>query len=244
MEFDTPLICLNAQIMKNRLFVFSFVFLFSFSAFTDSYSGASENAEIIVRSPVWVFLETEPGSFTEEKKEKSIPPKAALNELSRYILSAMTYGLKFSYTPYDKTRGVKEFFELAPIVQIETDDKNIFITSITLKYPFYYCWAEYRIPENKTARLQFWKSISHKTIKGRGSGERSDELDGVYTAYAEAAKNAVREYARKFTKNKPKEITGELLIKSNPRLYVESGLFKAEVEFYLNIEKIIPYTVF
>lgn len=230
--------------MKKTFFFFCFSFFLTLSICADTYSGLSPETAVIVRSPVWVFLETVPGTFDDSPPQENLPPKAALNALSRYILSGMVYGWKFSYTPYDKKRNVQEFFELTPIFQIEKNDKNVFITDVTIKYPFCYCWAEYRMPESRAIRLEFWKSISHKTVKGRGAGERSDELNGVYTAYTEAAKNAVREYARKFIKNKPKEILGELLIKSNPRLYIESGLFKAELELYLHIEEIISYKFF
>ena len=230
--------------MKKTFFFFGFSFFLSLSICADTYSGTSSETALIVRSPVWVFLETEPGTFDDKPPKQNIPPKEALNELSRYILSGMIYGWKFSYTPYDKKRNVQEFFELMPIFQIEKNDKNFFITDVEIKYPFCYCWAEYGIPESKAIRLEFWKSISHKTVKGRGMGERSDELKGVYNAYTEAAKNAIREYARKFVKNKPKEISGEMLIKNNPRLYIESGLFKAELELYLHIEEIISYNFF
>lgn len=230
--------------MRKTFFFFGFSFFLSLLICADTYSGGSAEKAVIVRSPVWVFLEPVPGSFDDSPAKEITPPKEALKELSRYILAGMVYGWKFSYTPYDKKRNVQEFFELTPIFQIEKDDKNVFITDVEIKYPYCYCWAEYGIPESEAIRLEFWKSISYKTVKGRGTGDRSDELKGVYDAYSEAAKNAVREYARKFIKNKPKEISGEMLIKNNPRLYIESGLFKAELELYLHIEKVISYQFF
>lgn len=229
--------------MKKLAFWCSLLFCSVF-AYPDSYSGASKDEALIVRAPVWVFLEPEPGAFTEEKKSEFLPPKKALKELSAYVLSGMTYGWKFSYTPYDKKRAVEELFELKPVYPINSEDERLFLTDIKIKYPYCYCWAEYRIPTKNAMRLKAWKSVSHKTAKGRGIGSRSDELKGVYNAYTEAVKNAIREYARKILKNKPKEIKGEILIKSNPRIYVESGLFKAELEIYLNITQIVPYALF
>lgn len=229
--------------MKKSFFLCCLLFCSVF-AYPDSYSGSSKDEALIVRAPVWVFLEPEPGTFTEEKKAEFVPPQKALKELSAYVLSGMTYGWKFSYTPYDKKRAVKEFFELKPVYLINSEDERLFLTDIKIKYPYCYCWAEYRIPIEKSMRLKTWKSVSYKTVKGEGTGSRSDELKGVYDAYTEAVKNAIREYARKILKNKPKEIKGEILIKSNPRIYVESGLFKADLEVYLNITQIIPYVLF
>ncbi len=223
-----------------------FVLLFFAGLFlcADSYSGSSEEAAVIVRAPIWVFLEPHPGSFSQEDAAEFLPPREALSEVSTYVLSGMTYGWKFSYVPSDKKRGVKEIFELEPVHKIEKNDKRMKFTDIRIKYPYCYCWTEYGIPEAEAGRLQARKSVTYKTVKGRGAGSRFDELKGVYDAYTQAVKNAVREYARKILKNKPKEISGEILIKSNPRLYVESGLFKAELELYLEITQTVPYTVF
>lgn len=247
--------------MNKSVFIFAFIFLLSLMSVADSYSGASENSSLIVRSPIWVFTEPIPGNFKsndankikvpdlQDKNSHSpvpkyLPTKQAMQELASYLLSGMCYGWKFSYTPYDKTRAVNEFFELAPITKIDLDDKRLVITEPKFKYPFLYCWAEYHMSENQASHLKFWHSVSHKTITGRGSGNRFDELKGVYTAYTEATKNAIREYARKIVKNKPKQITGSVLIKKNPRLFVESGLFNAELNLYIQIDNITPYTIF
>lgn len=227
-----------------RFVLFGLLFCIGMFLYSDSYSGSSAEEAVIVRAPVWVFLEPQPGSFSQEKAAEFLPPREALSELSRYVLSGMTYGWKFSYAPYDKKRRVQEFFELTPVYEIAKNDKGVVFTDIKVEYPYCYCWTEYRIPEERAERFKAHRSIIYKTVKGRGTGDRFDELKGVYNAYTEAVKNAVREYARKILKNKPKEITGEVLIKSNPRLYVESGLFKAELELYLNISETVPYTVF
>lgn len=218
------------------------LFLLGLTLYAESYSGSSESEALIVRAPVWVFLDEAPKRLDEENAGTFKPPQEAVLELSSYILSGMTYGLDFSYTPYDRKRKVKEFFELEPVFKLTGE--NIKITDVRLKYPYCYSWAEHRIPESYTMRFKLWTKNAHKTIKGRGQGDRFAELEGVYTAYTEAVKNAVREYARSFIKNKPKEIRGSVLIKSSPRLFVESGLFKAELELYIQIHEIIKYTVF
>ena len=81
-------------------------------------------------------------------------------------------------------------------------------------------------------------------MKGVGEGLRKNETEGVKTAYINAIKKAIKEHVRKSEKNKPKEIIGEVLIKNSPRLFCSSGLFKAEVELYINIKEIVPYTAF
>jgi hypothetical protein len=45
-------------------------------------------------------------------------------------------------------------------------------------------------------------------------------------------------------KNKPKEITGELLLRDNPRLFPDEGLFIAEVRTVIHIESVVPYRLY
>lgn len=210
----------------------------------DSYSGNSDKEAAVLRAPVWVFLEPQPGTMTEEERGRFIPPRKALKELSMYLLSGMTYGWKFSYVPGDKTRAVKEFFEIQPIHSISDNDTRLKMTDLKAKYPYFYCHAEYGISAAEKYRMDSWKSVNYRAVKGRGSGARKLELDGVYAAYKEAAKNAVRSYGRKLEKNKPRSIEGELMIRKNPRLFIEAGNFIAELEMYISIREIVKYTNF
>ena len=89
-----------------------------------------------------------------------------------------------------------------------------------------------------------WFRIGSVTAKGSGSAERKREIEGVRQAYREAALAAIRGHLRKALKNKPQCVSGEMLIKDNPRLYASSGLFTAELTVCVNITEIIPYEVF
>ncbi len=204
--------------MKKNLILFVLFFVLSFAVFANSYTGSSDEDAFILRAPVWVFIEPEPGYFTEEKRAEFLPPKKAVFELSRFVLSGMAYGWKFSYMPYDKKRGVKEVFELIPIKKIPKNNPAVRVRAVDVKYPYCYCWVEYRLPTAYQARYDFWKKSYYKVIKGRGKGERSDELAGV--------------------------IRGEILIKESPRLFVASGYFKAELELYLNLIEVVPYKIY
>lgn len=197
----------------------------------------------VTRIPVWVFLETTPGA-TNENARASMPPKKALKEVSSFLLSGLVFGWEFSYTPYDKRRNVDEYFEIKPKYEIAITDEALTITDLTAAYPYLYCYAEYQADELVTKRQHTWKSISYKTVQGSGAGERSDEVKGIYDAYINATKDAVRRYARTITKNKPREVRGQLLIRNNPRLFMTSGRFNASLEMYIYMEKIIPYEVF
>lgn len=212
--------------------------------YADSYSGADSTEARIIRAPVWVFLEPQPGVMDSSEQGPQLPLRQALTELSRTVLEGMTFGWRFTYTPFDKQRQVAEVFELVPIQPIDSSDTRLSLTELRAQYPYLYCWAEYRISDAMTRRWAEWKTIAAITAKGRGSADRKQELDGIRQAYREAAKSAVRGYLRKNLKNKPQRVTGEMLIRDNPRLYASGGKFTAELTVFLSIKEVIPYEAF
>lgn len=231
--------------MKFRTIGF-FVFFLSTASFlhADSYSGSEAGEALIIRAPVWVFLEPQPGVMDNDTQVTRLPPRKAIAELSKTIMEGMVYGLRFSYTPFDKRRAVAEEFELEPLQSILSNDSRLSVTELRLQYPYLYCWAEYRVTDAIALHRTEWIRINYVSAKGSGSAERKLEIEGVRQAYRDAALAAVRGYLRKNIKNKPKSVSGEMLIKDNPRLYVSGGKFTAELTVYLHIREVIPYEVF
>lgn len=212
--------------------------------YADSYEGAHPNEACIVRAPVWVFLEPQPGVMDNDEQGPRMPPLKALYAVSKTIMEGMVYGWRFSYTPFDKRRGIAEEFELIPLKSISVDDSRLSITDLRVLYPYLYCWAEYRITDAIALHRTEWICVTYISAKGSGSAERKREIEGVRSAYKEAALSAIRSYLRKNIKNKPKTVRGEMLIKSNPRLYVSGGKFTAELTVYLHIKEVVPYEIF
>lgn len=227
-----------------RICCFSFLLCAASLLYGDSYSGADTNEALIIRAPVWVFLESQPGVMDDDMQGTRLPPRQALTELSKTVMEGMVYGWKFSYTPFDKRRQVEEEFELIPLQTIPSNDSRLSVTELRPQYPYLYCWAEYRVSGAAALHRTEWIRINYITAKGSGSAERKMEIDGVRQAYREAALAAVRGYLRKNIKNKPKSVSGEMLIKDNPRLYVSGGKFTAQLTVYLYIKEVIPYEVF
>lgn len=200
--------------------------------------------ESTLNAPVWVYLETVPGTLTAEEIQTKIPPIQELYEMSRFIVSGMLYGWKFSYTPPDKTRAVTEYFELSPIESIASNDPSFTLSEIRPKYPVLFCWARYTLNDSQKRRLMYWDSIVFKNGGGTGRGERTDEIQGIKNAYTNAIMQAIREQARSIEKNKPKEIRGEVKLKESPRLFSDQGYFVATVRVRINVLEIVPYHVF
>ncbi|UTC51909.1 hypothetical protein E4N65_03130 [Treponema sp. OMZ 855] len=227
-----------------KLSFFFFLLCAASFLYADSYSGSGINDALIIRAPVWVFLESQPGVMDNDIQGTRLPPRKALSELSKTIMEGMVYGWKFSYTPFDKRRAVAEEFELEPLQSIHSNDSRLSVTELRPQYPYLYCWAEYRVTDAIALHRTEWVRINYITGKGSGSAERKLEIEGIRQAYRNAALAAVRGYLRKNIKNKPKTVHGEMLIKDNPRLYVSSGKFTAELTVYLYIKEVIPYEIF
>jgi len=197
----------------------------------------------ILRAPVWIYLEPVPGTFSEPPAEKN-PPIEEINEIARFILSGMAAGWSFSYVPSDRRRNVQEEFTLSPVLPLQEADPRFSMDSLTPAYPRLTCWAQLTVDEAIARRLRYWDSIRFLPGKGRGSGERTAESAGIQEAYTNAVLNAVRTIARGMEKNKPKEITGEVLLREGPRLFADEGRFVAEVRVLVNVREIVPYTLF
>jgi hypothetical protein len=204
---------------------------------------ASETVQTI-RAPIWVYLETVPGSRSPEEAKKAKPPIQELDDLARFIMGGMVYGWKFSYTPSDKTRKVEESFSMEPLGIIARNDPHFSLTELVPDYPRLYCWAQFNVDETLARWTSYWGSVLFKSARGQGRGERSQEAAGIRTAYENAVKQAVRDHERKLEKNKPKEIQGEVLLRDSPRLFVDEGWFVADVRLTVNIREIIPYSTF
>ena len=117
-----------------RAFLFLILVFFTFSSII------SESARE-KRAPVWVFLETVPGSLTAEEQKTKLPPIQELDNVARFVMGGMIYGWKFTYTPSDLTRKVNEYFELSPIKEIDKNDPRFAISGITAEYPRLSCTA-------------------------------------------------------------------------------------------------------
>lgn len=227
-----------------KICCYTFMFCAASFLYADSYSGSEVGEALVIRAPIWVFLEPQPGVMDNDTQGTRLPPRQALIALSTTIMEGMVYGWKFFYTPFDKRRAVAEEFELEPLQSIPAGDNRLSVTELRPQYPYLYCWAEYRVTDAIALHRTEWVRINYITAKGSGRAERKFEIDGVRQAYRSAALAAVRGYLRKNIKNKPKSVCGEMLIKDNPRLYVSGGKFTAELTVYLDIKEVIPYEVF
>ncbi len=200
--------------------------------------------ERMVRFALWASTDAYPGIETAGKTELDLPAKK-IGELAPFILAGMVYGWKFEYVPYDKARGVQEFFEFTPIQELNAEEiKSINYTKPWIEDSVLNCWVEYRRTDNQIHSYRGWQSVLHPKIRGEGYAKISEGFDGIQKACAEALKLAVRNYERKWIKTKPKEISGIVFMREPPKIGVDAGRYKVSLDFFMETDKIIEYKTF
>ncbi len=211
----------------------------------------------VIRFAVWAQRDAIPGFFDEAKDENretavgdsdkkimQVPIKR-IREICPFIITGMTYGWKFDYTPYDKARNVDEFFGMEPVQELNEEQLKM----IHYELPWFqderlWCWVKFeRTAELKRIFLS-WQQIGNPRIRGQGYAPLIDGFEGIYEASVDALKNAVREYERKLIKNKPKEISGSVIICEPPTIGIDHGKYKITLDFFMECDRIIQYETF
>ena len=164
--------------------------------------------------------------------------------IAPFFMAGMISGWSFDYVPFDKTRRVTEVFEWSEDVPF---DQNV--NPVTYKAPVVQddrllCWAYCDRTPVQQLEFRRWKSVNLPKVQGKGSAPVENGFDGIKEACANAIKDAVRTYWRIYEKNKPKEILGTVLLIGEPRVYIYEGQYVADLEFFLETDRIVRYTYY
>lgn len=176
---------------------------------------------------------------TEEAQRRAL-------EEARGILSGMIYGYRFRYTPGDSVRQIAEEFSLAPVAEILWGDPNLKIADVWIKDSLLFVKVTYRLEDFQSSRRRAWSSNSVEFSSGVGSYSvfTATSPEGKQNALREALKNAVREALRPVVFNKPREVTGEILIWNPPDTVIQSGTYTTRADVKLRVKEIRPYSLF
>lgn len=206
----------------------------------------SSDSTNILRVSMWASIDPKPGSDYAKNPSSSLYGYAVseLKKVAPFVFSGMIYGWKFTYTPYDKTRKVEEFFDFSVIQEINKKDPRLSYKDPWFESNRVNVFVEYNRDESMMLRRNHWESVIYPKISGIGRASISLGAEGIEMACKEALKEAVRTYAQTIIKNKPKEISGSVLLIKSPRFYIDSGRYTADLDFYLKMDKIIEYKLY
>ena len=158
-----------------------------------------------IRVQIWSLLEQDPkllqniseqeNNSTKKELSKDFFYQYSVNEiknLAPFVFEGIIHGWKFSYTPYDKTRQVNEYFEFSVDgPNISKNDKNI-----SYKDPYFqdnklFCWIEYLLTPAMLNKMNHSKSIVFKKISGKGKGKVSEGEEGIKKAFSHSGTDII-----------------------------------------------------
>ena len=199
-----------------------------------------------IRLPLWAELDAYPGleQSSDENEGQFDFPISQMKKIAPLIINGMVYGWNFVYVPSDKARGVEEYLEITEIVPADVIRGGISYASPWVSENNLNCWVEYTRTDSQVQSYNLWASIQNPVIAGIGYGSIEKGFEGIEEAARESLKAAIRNYYRKTIKNKPKEITGSVLIRKFPTLGIDSGRYVINLDFFLECGKIIEYSVY
>ena len=211
-----------------------------------SFTLTSQTPSLIhnIRFNMWANVDAYPGLEDAADYEGFEYPIKQIKEIAPFLVNGMVCGWEFSYTPYDKKRGVDEYLEINEIVPEVYVKQGIKYSSPWIEDNKFNCWIDYKRSDYDVQTYNQWSTIKNPVISGRGYGKVDIGFNGIKDAAEDALKEAIRNHYRPIIKNKPKEIRGKVLIKEIPVIGVDEGRYAINLDFFLEWGKIIEYTVF
>lgn len=222
------------------------LFLLTFAVPVQLHAQAQEMSPLI-RIQLWVPTEEEPSRMDTAREGETpyMPAIRNLKTIAPFMLEGMLYGWNVTYTPSDAVRKVDEYYECVPVTEVSIDDPAIEWTESEITDETTSCWLDYHRSDAQVQYRKWWNSVNITRIKGKGSAPISLGPEGIKQAVIDAAKAAIRSYLQKTEKNKPKEMTGSLLLADeSPRVYIDHGQYVADLDFFLYVDKIEKYSYY
>lgn len=196
-----------------------------------------------IRIKLWAPLDAYPG-LEEQKGDLFQNAAERIKEITPFILDGMVYGWNFEYTPKDKARGVEEYFDVQPVRTLSQANEKPVYSSPLVESQNLTVWVDFERNAGQISYFDSWSSLNHPQIKGKGTGEQKKGFEGIKDAYKDAILDAVYTYVHARLKNKPKEVTGRVLLFREPHMYVSAGQYKLELDFFLEVDRIVLYSKF
>jgi hypothetical protein len=167
-----------------------------------------------------------------------------LLEEARVLLSGMVYGWTFSYTPGDKARRVEENFVLAPIAQIPWGHPRLRVIETEASETRLWARVLYSLDDEESRRRASWDSNVAALATGRGTAALQHGAAARREALESAVRDAIRRSLDTRYLNKPREITGELVLWTDPLVVARSGTYTTTATVKLMVRELIPYRVY
>jgi hypothetical protein len=168
----------------------------------------------------------------------------SLLEEGRLLVSGMIFGWDFSYIPSDKARRVEESFVLTPVATVPWGSPRLRVTETEVTNTRLWARISYAMNEQESRRRASWDSNTAALSTGLGTAE----LQLGDTARTKSLERAIRDAIRRSLDtrylNKPREITGNVVLWADPSMFVRSGTYTTTATIKLIVRDLIPYRIF
>jgi hypothetical protein len=192
----------------------------------------------------WVELEPlvriDPGTYP-------IPVDVAERQLleeGRLLFSGMIYGWTFSYVPGDRARRVQESFVLTPVAQIPWGSPRLAVRETEVEDKKLWARISYTMNDDEVLRRASWESNTAALSTGRGKAPANAGPPGKGASLQDAIRDAIRLSLDTRFVNKPREISGEVVLWDDPQAYVRSGVYSTVAKVKVLVRELIPYRIF
>lgn len=179
--------------------------------------------------------------------ERPVPREVAIERLldeAVFVLSGMVYGFRFSYVPAAPSRGVEEVFELDPYATIVRGDPRLEVFQTWVDADRLYARITYEVDAQQAGWYRGWTSAANPRSRGVGTAPFIEGPTVKPQATRDAIRMAVRNHARTLELNRPRLLTGAVLIADAPRVVVREGSYEATVRVLLQIDTIERYELY
>jgi hypothetical protein len=168
----------------------------------------------------------------------------SLLEGARVLMSGMVYGWTFTYTPGDKTRRVEESFVLEPVAQIPWGSPRLRVLETEVSDKRLWGRVSYALDDEESRRRAAWDSNVADLSTGLGTAALQHGPGARMESLESAIRDAIRRSLDTRYLNKPREITGELVLWTDPLVVARSGTYTTTATIKLLVRELIPYRVF
>ena len=165
-------------------------------------------------------------------------------EEAQWTFSGMIYGYRFSYTPFDRRRGVDEQFILEPIAAIPWGDPALTVLATRQEGGRHLAQLQYVMVDHQVRRHAAWQSRSVSRSAGAGQASLWPGVEQKQRAVEDAVRMAVRERLRVMSPNKPAAAEGRVVLAAPPRIWMLSGAYHASVQVRMDVDEIRHYELF
>ena len=176
-----------------------------------------------------------------------VPPEEAGRRLlaeAAWAFSGTVYGFEFSYTPYDKARGLEERFELESLGSIGPESLTPAGAARSKSGYELRAFVEFRPDEAQARLMGSYLLDPWKGAQGLGKADILGGVEARATAYREALREAARAYLRDIVPNKPRLVRGRIAFERLPPLSLVDGYYVVRARARIMPLEVIPYSAY